>query len=108
MLLLTIHIVYNSCFFNVGNIFAGIALDTKQHCDEVGRLDRLEEQNSVKQSLISSYKRNLYPTLKEEVSRTFPQDQTVIRSRTNSLTSKSGILLFITNDTQLLCWCQLS
>lgn len=74
-----------------GNIFEGITSDTKQY-DQVeinGRLDRLEEQNSVKQSLISSYKKNLYPPLKEEVSRTFPQDETVTGSRANSLTSKS-------------------
>ena len=73
------------------SIFAGITSDTKQH-DQVdinGRLDRLEEQNSVKQSLISSYKNNLYPPLKEEVSRTYPQDQTANGSRAKSLTSKS-------------------
>ncbi|KAL1206196.1 ABC transporter G family member 21 [Cardamine amara subsp. amara] len=68
----------------------GITSDTKQY-DQVeinGRLDRLEEQNSVKQSLISSYKKNLYPSLKEEVSRTFPQDQTVPGSRKTSLTNR--------------------
>lgn len=96
MLLLTLYIFsiqflifFNSC---LEYIFAGITSDTKQY-DQVeinGRLDRLEEQNSVKQSLISSYKKNLYPPLKEEVSRTFPQDQTITRSRTKSLlTSKS-------------------
>lgn len=70
-------------------IFAGITSDTKQY-DQVdinGRLDRLEEQNSVKQSLKSSYKKHLYPPLKEEVSRTYPQDQTVNGSRAKSLTS---------------------
>ncbi|CAA7049835.1 unnamed protein product [Microthlaspi erraticum] len=70
----------------------GIVSDTKQY-DQVevnGKLDKLEEQNSVKQSLISSYKNNLYPPLKEEVSRTFPQDQPVItRSRAKPSTSKS-------------------
>ncbi|KAG7563508.1 ABC-2 type transporter [Arabidopsis suecica] len=68
----------------------GITSDTKQY-DQVeinGRLDRLEEHNSVKQSLISSYKKNLYPHLKEEVSRTFPQDQTITRSRTKSITNR--------------------
>lgn len=72
--------------------FAGIVSDTKQY-DQVeinGKLEKLEEQNSVKQSLILSYKKNLYPTLKEEVSRTFPHDQTVVtRSRAKSSTSKS-------------------
>ncbi|KAL0657942.1 hypothetical protein Bca4012_078527 [Brassica carinata] len=68
----------------------GITSDTKQY-DQVdinGRLDRLEEQNSVKQSLISSYKKHLYPPLKEEVSRTYPQDQTVNGSRAKSLTNR--------------------
>jgi len=72
-------------------MFAGITSDTKQY-DQIetnGRLDRLEEQNSVKQSLISSYKKNLYPPLKEEVSRTFPQDQTNARLRKKAITSKS-------------------
>lgn len=71
--------------------FAGITSDTKQYeqLEINGKLDRLEEQNSVKQSLISAYKKNLYPTLKEEVSRTFPQYQTVNRSRAKTiLTSK--------------------
>ncbi|KFK39853.1 hypothetical protein AALP_AA3G297000 [Arabis alpina] len=68
----------------------GITSDTKQY-DQVelnGKLERLEEQNSVKQSLISSYKKNLYPHLKEEVSRTFPEDQMVSRSRAKSLTNR--------------------
>lgn len=68
----------------------GITSDTKQY-DQIetnGRLDRLEEQNSVKQSLISSYKKNLYPPLKEEVSRTFPQDQTNARLRKKAITNR--------------------
>ncbi|VYS58583.1 unnamed protein product [Arabidopsis thaliana] len=68
----------------------GITSDTKQY-DQIetnGRLDRLEAQNSVKQSLISSYKKNLYPPLKEEVSRTFPQDQTNARSRKKAITNR--------------------
>lgn len=85
MLLLTI-------YFNRYMIyFAGITSDTKQY-EQVeinGKLDRLEEQNSVKQSLISAYKKNLYPPLKEEFSRAFPQDQTVNMSRSKTrLTSK--------------------
>ncbi|CAH2045518.1 unnamed protein product [Thlaspi arvense] len=68
----------------------GITSDTKQY-DQVeinGKLDRLEEQNSVKQSLISSYKKNLYPHLKEEVSRTFAQDQSVNGSRAKSMANE--------------------
>ncbi|KAJ4901149.1 ABC transporter G family member 21 [Raphanus sativus] len=68
----------------------GITSDTKQYdqIDINGRLDRLEEQNSVKQSLILSYKKILYPPLKEDVSRTYPQDQTFNGSRAKSLTNR--------------------
>ncbi|CAN6848727.1 unnamed protein product [Brassica oleracea] len=64
----------------------GITSYTNQYeqGEKNGKLDRLEEQNSVKQSLISAYKKNLYPPLKEEFSRTFPQDQTVNRSRSKT------------------------
>ncbi|KAF3432596.1 hypothetical protein FNV43_RR27336 [Rhamnella rubrinervis] len=47
----------------------GIASDLK-HEDQVelrGRLEHREDQNSIKQSLISSYKKNLYPALKAEI-----------------------------------------
>ncbi|KAL0692675.1 hypothetical protein Bca4012_059855 [Brassica carinata] len=69
----------------------GITSDTKQYeqVEISGKLDRLEEQNSVKNLLVSAYKKNLYPLLKEEVSRTFPQDQTANRSRAKSISTIS-------------------
>ncbi|XP_010556399.1 PREDICTED: ABC transporter G family member 21-like [Tarenaya hassleriana] len=67
----------------------GITPDTKQY-DQVevhGRLERHEEQNSVKQMLIHSYRKSLYPLLKDEISRTsLPQDQTFSGSKTKSST----------------------
>lgn len=47
----------------------GVAPNTKQddHQEFQGRSDHHEEQNSIKQSLISSYKKNLHPFLKAEI-----------------------------------------
>jgi len=42
---------------------AGIVADVK-HDDQI---DHHEDQASVKQSLISSFKKNLYPALKEDI-----------------------------------------
>jgi len=42
---------------------AGIVADVK-HDDQI---DHNEDQASVKQSLISSFKKNLYPALKEDI-----------------------------------------
>ncbi|XP_010528033.1 PREDICTED: ABC transporter G family member 21-like [Tarenaya hassleriana] len=71
----------------------GITPDTKQYdqAELHGRLDRHEEQNSVKQMLMSSYRKNLYPLLKEEISRTLPQHQAVSGSRTKSPTRTKEI-----------------
>ncbi|XP_059648636.1 ABC transporter G family member 21 [Cornus florida] len=49
----------------------GVAPDTKhddQH-ESHGRPDHHEDQNSIKQSLISSYRKNLYPAVKDEIHR---------------------------------------
>lgn len=43
--------------------FSGIIADVKH--DEIEQHD--QDQASVKQSLISSYKKNLYPALKEDI-----------------------------------------
>ncbi|CAL0316820.1 unnamed protein product [Lupinus luteus] len=43
----------------------GIVVDAKHH----DQIDQHEDQASIKQSLISSYKKNLYPVLKEEIQR---------------------------------------
>ncbi|OIV89571.1 hypothetical protein TanjilG_19248 [Lupinus angustifolius] len=43
----------------------GIVADAKHH----DQIDHHEDQASIKQSLISSYKKNLYPFLKEEIQR---------------------------------------
>ncbi|KAM7275845.1 hypothetical protein ACFE04_017711 [Oxalis oulophora] len=52
----------------------GIAPDVKQddQIESHGRvLDNHDDQNSIKQSLISSYKKNLYPSLKADIDRSF-------------------------------------
>lgn len=50
-------------------LIAGIVADVKQdgQTDIHGTLDHHEDQASVKQSLISSYKKILYPALKQEI-----------------------------------------
>ncbi|KAA8532762.1 hypothetical protein F0562_032795 [Nyssa sinensis] len=51
----------------------GVAPDTK-HDDQQefqGRSDHHDDQNSTKQSLISSYRKNLYPALKDEIHQSF-------------------------------------
>lgn len=56
-------------FWSFGDV--GIAPDIRQD-DQVefdGRLDDHDDQNSIKQSLVSSYKKNLYPALKAEIHR---------------------------------------
>lgn len=47
----------------------GIATDIKQDDQQEfhGRLDHLDDQNSIKQHLVSSYKKNIYPALKAEI-----------------------------------------
>ncbi|KAI4313992.1 hypothetical protein L6164_026935 [Bauhinia variegata] len=57
----------------------GIVADAKQ--DDHNGFDHHEDQASIKQSLVSSYKKNLYPALKEEVQRN-NGDPSVYRSRT--------------------------
>eukprot|EP00257_Ricinus_communis_P019111 XP_015578001.1 ABC transporter G family member 21 [Ricinus communis] len=49
----------------------GIVPGTKQddQLEVHGRLDHPDDQSSIKQSLISSYKKNLYPALKAEIRR---------------------------------------
>ncbi|KAJ6689718.1 hypothetical protein OIU85_006071 [Salix viminalis] len=50
----------------------GLVPDTRSQDDQLGlhgRLDHHDDQNSVKQSLISSYKKNLYPVLISEIIR---------------------------------------
>jgi hypothetical protein len=50
----------------------GIAPDIRQDDQQLefhGRLDHHDDQNSIKQSLVSSYKKNLYPSLKAEIHR---------------------------------------
>ncbi|KAI4357886.1 hypothetical protein L6164_001805 [Bauhinia variegata] len=61
----------------------GIVADVKQddHTDLHGRLNHHEDQASVKQSLVSSYKKHLYPALKEAVQRN-NRDPSVNTSRT--------------------------
>ncbi|KAJ4710606.1 ABC transporter family protein [Melia azedarach] len=51
----------------------GIAPDVKQddQLEFQGRLEHHDDQNSAKQFLISSYKRNLYPALKAEIRQNF-------------------------------------
>ena len=51
---------------------AGLVPDTRSQDDQLGlhgRLDHHDDQNSGKQSLISSYKKNLYPVLISEINR---------------------------------------
>ncbi|KAH7516609.1 ABC transporter G family member 21 [Ziziphus jujuba] len=51
----------------------GIAPDMTQE-DQLefhGRLDHHEDQNAIKQSLISSYKKNIYPSLKTEINENY-------------------------------------
>ncbi|KAF7808951.1 ABC transporter G family member 21-like [Senna tora] len=47
----------------------GIVGDVKQEdqTEMHGRLDHIEDQSSIKQSLVSSYRKILYPALKEEI-----------------------------------------
>uniref|UniRef100_A0A5B7APC2 Putative ABC transporter G family member 21 n=1 Tax=Davidia involucrata TaxID=16924 RepID=A0A5B7APC2_DAVIN len=47
----------------------GVAPDTKQDDQQEfqGRSDHHDDQNSTKQSLVSSYRKNLYPALKDEI-----------------------------------------
>ncbi|XP_054796046.1 ABC transporter G family member 21-like isoform X2 [Prosopis cineraria] len=47
----------------------GIVADVKldDQTDMQGRLDHIEDQSSIKQSLVLSYKKILYPALKEEI-----------------------------------------
>jgi hypothetical protein len=49
----------------------GIAPDIRQdeRLEFDGRLDDHDDQNSIKQSLVLSYKKNLYPALKAEIHR---------------------------------------
>ncbi|KAJ4828341.1 ABC transporter G member 21 [Turnera subulata] len=63
----------------------GIVPDTKQddQTEFHGRLDHPDDQASVKQSLISSYKKNLYPALKEEMQKIF-QNPAVLSSSSGS------------------------
>ncbi|GAV73295.1 ABC_tran domain-containing protein/ABC2_membrane domain-containing protein [Cephalotus follicularis] len=51
----------------------GIAPDTRQDdpMDFHGRVDHPDEQNSTKQFLVSSYKKNICPALKAEISQNF-------------------------------------
>ncbi|KAL5828500.1 hypothetical protein ACOSQ3_017968 [Xanthoceras sorbifolium] len=52
----------------------GIAPDVRQE-DQLefhGRLEQHDDQNSTKQLLISSYKKNLYPALKAEIRQSYP------------------------------------
>ncbi|XP_059446029.1 ABC transporter G family member 21 [Corylus avellana] len=63
----------------------GIAPDIRQD-DQVefdGRLDDHDDQNSIKQSLVSSYKKNLYPALKAEIHRNVSDPVLSTSSRIN-------------------------
>lgn len=66
---------------------SGIAPDVKQddQLEFQGRLEHHDDQNSAKQFLISSYKRNLYPALKAEIRQNF---QDPIHSGTSGSRSK--------------------
>ncbi|KAL5553536.1 hypothetical protein UlMin_040937 [Ulmus minor] len=67
----------------------GVATDIKQdeQAEFHSRLDHLEDQNSIKQHLISSYKKNLYPALKAEIHGIY-KDPALSSSRRSS--SKGG------------------
>lgn len=65
--------------------YAGIVPDTKQD-DQLEiqvRVDHHDDQNSTKNSLISSYKKNIYPSLKVEIERNFqnPASGTAARAK---------------------------
>ncbi|KAJ9140664.1 hypothetical protein P3X46_031283 [Hevea brasiliensis] len=68
----------------------GIVPDKKldDQLDVHGTVDHLDDQNSTKQSLISSYKKNLYPALKAEIRRNF-QDQ-VLSSSSGALSLRNS------------------
>ncbi|KAF2312791.1 hypothetical protein GH714_040059 [Hevea brasiliensis] len=55
---------------------------------DLANVDHLDDQNSTKQSLISSYKKNLYPALKAEIRRNF-QDQ-VLSSSSGALSLRNS------------------
>ncbi|XP_039049552.1 ABC transporter G family member 21-like [Hibiscus syriacus] len=62
-----------------------IAPDTKpdeQQQEFHGRVDHPDDQNSTKQLLISSYKKNIYPTLKADISQN-PQDSSFPTSKSS-------------------------
>ncbi|GAA0186228.1 ATP-binding cassette [Lithospermum erythrorhizon] len=62
----------------------GVAPDTKQDDQlEFTRPANLDDQNTLKQSLISSYRKNLYPSLKDEIHRTF-QDRALGKNMSSS------------------------
>nr|AIU41651.1 ABC transporter family protein [Hevea brasiliensis] len=69
------------------DLASGIVPDTKQD-DKMGvygRVDHLDDQNSTKQSLISSYKKNLYPALKAEIHQNLQDPALSASSGTSSL-----------------------
>ncbi|XP_004297158.1 PREDICTED: ABC transporter G family member 21 [Fragaria vesca subsp. vesca] len=69
----------------------GIAPDAKQddQLEYNGRLDHHEEQNSTKQFLVSSYKKNLHPALKAEIQQS-QKDPAVVSSSSRTLSSRGS------------------
>ncbi|KAH7840802.1 hypothetical protein Vadar_021826 [Vaccinium darrowii] len=67
----------------------GVTPDMKQDEQQEfhSRRDHHEAQTSIKQSLVSSYKKNLYPALKDEIR---PRDSNPVRSATGALPSRSN------------------
>lgn len=78
--------------------FVGIVVDVK----EEEHLDRLEDQASIKQFLVSSYKKNAYPLLKQEIQ----QNQGEVASFASRTLSKCSFLnsRYIISFTKNTCW----
>lgn len=57
----------------IWKINAGVAPDPRQNelPEFHGIPDQHDDQNSIKKSLVASYKKNIYPCLKEEIAGTF-------------------------------------
>ncbi|KAK9934845.1 hypothetical protein M0R45_021974 [Rubus argutus] len=69
----------------------GIAPDAKQddQLEYNDRLDHHEDQNTTKQFLISSYKKNLYPALKAEIQQSHKDPAVLSSPRTSSRGSRN-------------------
>ena len=58
-------LIFNSGFSPIAGVAPDVRKDDQQEYH--GRTDHHDDQNSIKQALISSYKRNLYHIIKAEI-----------------------------------------